>query len=455
MPIHGLTRTEGILPRLGELRKGAAKGHNRPGVDQDFFRFTAQDEPELEQHFTKVFGPAPRKIPCFLPYQYPDECFEAWNYTFRASGIQVKCDGLQVCAQRGEDGHLIHYSNESAPPCMAQTGCYTDGRGQVHRCQPRGMLHIVIPSLMRYGTVAVLTGSKVDISHLSGSLVHLFQKSREFGIALSEIPMQLTRHKMRQSKPMPDGSRRRVPTSFIRIEILPEWVSERMIAATTKGKQIAMTADQELRLALPGREDEVVEDVEAAMLPEASSGIDGWSKAPDNQYPPGTKVLHPHTKEVFVAGQTYNEDDPVEAVPQVTVAEDETLPVEEESGASDPSYELQKFVRGLGFVDEHEGKYRMLLSLILHRAITDWSRVKDDEIVQVLSCLSLMQKTLPSIQDNINFVQEIKERFQVGAYTLDKWNFEKGLKEWMELNYPPEQSPQELADAVPQDDLPF
>ena len=421
MPIHGLTRTEGILPRLGELRKGAAKGNNRPGRDQDFFRFTAQDEPELEQHFTKVFGPEPRKIPCFLPYQYPDECFEAWNYTFRASGIQVKCDGLQVCAQRGEDGHLIHYSNESAPPCMAQTGCYTDGRGQVHRCQPRGMLHIVIPSLMRYGTVAVLTGSKVDISHLSGSLVHLFQKSREFGIALTEIPMQLTRHKMRQSKPMPDGSRRRVPTSFIRIEILPEWVSERMIAATTKGKQIAMTADQELRLALPGREDEVVEDVEAAMLPEA----------------------------------TYSND-----VPLVTVGEDETLDaVIPESDKQDivevGTQAVQDALQTLGFTGEHENQWKMLFSLILGRAIPHWESIGKYEFSVLIEKMLLMSRTLPSIQDNINFVQEIKERFQIGALTLDKWDFEKGLQEWHELNYPPEQSPQELADTVPQDDLPF
>ena len=438
MPIHGLTRTEGILPRLGELRKGAAKGHNRPGVDQDFFRFTAQDEPELEQHFTKVFGPEPRKIPCFLPYQYPDECFEAWNYTFRASGIQVKCDGLHVCAQRGEDGHLIHYSNESAPPCMAQTGCYKDGRGQVHRCQPRGMLHIIIPSLMRYGTVAVLTGSKVDISHLSGSLVHLFQKSREFGIALSEIPMQLTRHKMRQSKPMPDGSRRRVPTSFIRIEILPEWVSERMIAATTKGKQIAMTADQELRLALPGREDEVVEDVEAAMLPEATYGNELVGDGEGTALP---KIMHSKTG----------------AVPLVTVAEDETLPVEEPVNPNQltPRDVSINYMDELGFVGEHEREWRMVASLILGRAINQWDSVKDEDFGRLQDGLRLMQRTLPSIQDNINFVQEIKERFQVGAYTLDKWNFEKGLQEWMELNYPPEPTPTELADTVPQDDLPF
>ena len=455
MPIHGLTRTEGILPRLGELRKGAAKGHNRPGVDQDFFRFTAQDEPELEQHFTKVFGPEPRKIPCFLPYQYPDECFEAWNYTFRASGIQVKCDGLHVCAQRGEDGHLIHYSNESAPPCMAQTGCYTDGRGQVHRCQPRGMLHIVIPSLMRYGTVAVLTGSKVDIAHLSGSLVHLFQKSREFGIALSEIPMQLTRHKMRQSKPMPDGSRRRVPTSFIRIEILPEWVSERMIAATTKGKQIAMTADQELKLALPGREDEVVEGVEAAMLPEATYGNELIGDGEGTALP---EIMHSKTG----------------AVPLVTVGEDEP-----EDDFSFTIARVQDRFARCGFVDEHEGKWRMLASLILGRPITDWPSVKREDISPLVDGMFLMEQTLPSIQDNINFVQDIKERFQLGAYTLDKWNFEKGLQQWMELNYPPEPdttapesihatdaanasdaphwepTPEELADAVPQDDLPF
>ena len=442
MPIHGLTRTEGILPRLGELRKGTpktliTKGKNKGkykwGVDQDFFRFTAQDEPELEQHFAKVFGPEPRKIPCFLPYQYPDECFEAWNYTFRASGIQVKCDGLHVCAQRGEDGHLIHYSNESAPPCMAQTGCYTDGRGQVHRCQPRGMLHIVIPSLMRYGTVAVLTGSKVDISHLSGSLVHLFQKSREFGIALSEIPMQLTRHKMRQSKPMPDGSRRRVPTSFIRIEILPEWVSERMIAATTKGKQIAMTADQELRLALPGREDEVVEDVEAAMLPEATYGNELVGDGEGTALP---DIMHSKTG----------------AVPLVTVAEDEPLPVENEP---QPVTKLYNRLAELGFVGDHAGKDRLVFSLILGRPVADTSSFDENDHAWLLDMMAHMQRTLPSIQDNINFVQEIKERFQVGAYTLDKWDFEKGLREWHELNYPPEQSPQELADTVPQDDLPF
>ena len=53
MPIYGLTRTQGILPKLGELRKGTEKikitkgrnkGKMRAGMDQDYFRFTAVDE---------------------------------------------------------------------------------------------------------------------------------------------------------------------------------------------------------------------------------------------------------------------------------------------------------------------------------------------------------------------------------------------------------------------------
>ena len=424
MPIHGLTHTTGALPRIGELRKGTpkktnARGEQIYGADQDFFRFTSENEPKLVEQFYAVYGAEPREIVCFLPYDTVDQNFEAWKYTFRASGVQVKCDGLHVCSLRNEAGNLVHYSPENAPACMAETGCYVDSKGKKHVCKPSGMLHIVIPALKRAGVVTVLTGSTWDISDLHKSLQFLHEKALRYGKGLSDIPMLLTRHVQRKSTPRADGSRARRPISLLRIEILPSWFAERQIGMATDG-EVQLEEAVKSKMLQPrtysAQHSKPNEDETSSYSPMDASEPDYGSR---------------DVEDAVVTGETPG------------------------NGAVDMHAELQQRFIALGLVDEHEHKWATLCSLILGGNVETLANVTPDQFNTLMIAMLHMQKVFPYQTDNIKFIAETLEGFKAGTIKKEGWVFIRAVNEWHARNYLQQPEPEPAQDMPDDDNLPF
>ena len=419
MPIYGLTATRGRIPRLGELRKGGPKGsgHGGRGKDLNYFRFTAQDEPELEAEFHARFGAEPRKIECFLPYEHPDENFDAWKFIFTKHSFEIKCNGRNICAKRQPDGTLMHYDTSdpaTAPPCLAPTKrCYTDHKGVPHVCEPRALLHIIIPGLMRYGVTSVITGSKIDIANISGTLIQLHQMAKRYGMTLPEIPMQVTRHVQQVSSPMPDGSRRRVPKSLLRLEVLPAWINQRMIAVSTHGEILPMGQDDEISNALGqpiGQDAYALEqEVSSKMLPERTH-------AP-------------------VPART--EQGPAAPVGQTQPAQ----VIEPAADATAAALELvEDAVSKAGFSSGEGARHKWtLVSLILNRPVPDYAGLHVSDLETVLYGIQNMQSVFPNMQAAIKFVSDIKDEFLAGLRQMDTWDWGNALSEWkLKGQNPPE-----------------
>lgn len=213
MPIHGLTydeRSDGRLPRLGVLRKGAPKPNDRqPGRDLgERLRFAGIDE-DVQADWVETFGAATvDEVDIVLPYDRVDDCWEAWREAYVAGGLKVRCDGQNHVLWQRPDGT---YSTDPVP-CP----------GESCDAKPVGRLEVMVPRLARLGTITVTTTSKHDLIALDGSLRAL---AIRFG-SLRGMPLRLTRAQRMISKRGEDGRRSRVPTWLLHLEPSPDWVRD-------------------------------------------------------------------------------------------------------------------------------------------------------------------------------------------------------------------------------------
>ena len=414
MPIQGLTdRNSGRLPRLGELRKGTPKKQNHRGQmvygeDQDFFRFTAVDEPGLEKNFYETYGQQPRRIKGFLAYDTVDENFDAWMYLYRVGGLQVKCDGAQVCRER-KNGAMLSYASGEGPPCKLNhpLGCYVDKRGKGHTCNPHAMLHLILPGLMRHGVVSVMTGSKIDIIKISDTLRYLAKKAERYQMLLSDLPVQITRHKQKVSTPGVDGSRRRVTKSLLRLELLPEWIANRMVAMTSYGEVLTLDSEPQKKA-----------------LPEDASLV----------------------LESKIHDQMMGAESPPVVEPEILVN-----PEEGENGIYylvEQAYELlvavgmQKIVNPqvieLGQWDQDA---LSLCGLILKRKAGNISELGRSDLNRIIDDIEYMQAVFPSVRDNTDFLESTRESFKEKRITMEQWDFRSGVDLWMATSANPEPVP--------------
>ena len=212
MPIKGLTNQAPQFPLIGELRKGAPKPENgnRPGKDLTFFRFTS-DLPDVVEAFEAAYDGEPRLINVFLPFQYVDENWEAWQEEWVAGGLKHRCDGEYVVRMLNDDGTYT----DPAPETVKCPG----------GCKPSGRLKVIIRELGRLAYVLVLTTSKWDIHNLDGQLRALYEIKRD----LRGIPLQLRRRPERKS--MPQGKKRvRREMWLLSIEAAPTYVQLQLAA---------------------------------------------------------------------------------------------------------------------------------------------------------------------------------------------------------------------------------
>jgi len=212
MSIRGLTDRGGALPRIGELRKGAAKGNgNAPGKDLDYFRFTTQDR-EVAELFRERIGTEPREITVTLAYERTDQNFEAWREHWVAGGLMHRCDGVDCVVSRDEKGN---YSREPKP-CPG--GCKSVGR-----------LHVLIPKLERLAIVTLLTTSEHDIINIQGCL----QAIETLNGTLRGVPFLLSRRPREISVPR-DGRRVRATKNLIHIELAQHFVTNQLVSMERK-----------------------------------------------------------------------------------------------------------------------------------------------------------------------------------------------------------------------------
>ena len=188
MPIKSLTNRQPQFPEIGQLRKGEEKTDNRPGKDLTYFRFTS-DIPEVLASFEEHYNGEPRLVNVFLPFQYVDESWEAWQEHWVAGGLKHRCDGEFVVLIQEEDGTY----NEPEPNTLACPG----------DCKPSGRLKVIIPEFRRLAYVTVLTTSKHDIVNLDSQLRALQSVSAD----LRGVPLQIRRRKKNIPTPGTPGSK--------------------------------------------------------------------------------------------------------------------------------------------------------------------------------------------------------------------------------------------------------
>lgn len=225
MAIKRLQRQTASFPRIGKLRKGAAKPSDKqPGKDLDYFRFDS-DDPEAVARFKAAYGEQPRQINVYLPFETVDENFPTWQEAYTAGAMQHRCDGETCVIWLKPDGT---YSQEPKP-CPG--GCKEVGR-----------LNVIIPELARLAYVTVETHSINDILQLTDNL----QAALALRGSLTGIPFVLSRRPQEISTPGKDGKRARYTKWLLFLEPHPDWV--RVQLAAMRHNALAVAANG---LALP------------------------------------------------------------------------------------------------------------------------------------------------------------------------------------------------------------
>lgn len=266
MPIAGLTDRAASFPRIGVLRKGAAKVSDRqPGKDLTHFRFDTDDDQAAAQ-FAEAYGAEPRAIRIYLPYDGVEENFVTWQEHWAAGGLMHRCDGVTCVMRRTANGSGY---DRSPAPCP-HINLPKDHRD---RCKPVGRLSVIIPELKRLAYVTVLTHSIHDIISLTEQLSALS------GVAgrLRGIPMILRRTEREISMPDGKGGRVRRAKWLLSIEAAPHWVGlqleaqERAALPPAAAQPLALPAPQGATYDAGGwaDEDEAVEPPARPPLPPA------------------------------------------------------------------------------------------------------------------------------------------------------------------------------------------
>ena len=213
MPIIGLTDRTAQFPKIGDIRKGAAKTGNAPGRDLDHFRAVfPEDEAEAAAVFVLAYGDKPREINVLLPFAEIDRNFEAWREEYVAGGLVHRCDGETCVIWRDAQGEM----RRTPKPCPG--GCKATGR-----------LKVIIPELRRLAYIEVHTTSVWDIVELTANLESLSKLTRN---GISGIPLVLKRRSREISTPVPKepGKRARRTKWLLSIEAEPRWVDAKLTA---------------------------------------------------------------------------------------------------------------------------------------------------------------------------------------------------------------------------------
>jgi len=247
MPIKGLTDRGLSFPEIGQIRKGAKKGDNRPGADLTYFRVEFGDkEQATAENFRKVYGDQPNAIRIILPFNETERMWDAWLEAYTAGRMVARSDGEFIKYQLDDQGEIVVKNGfdlaGNLVPHPADNIAGHDYKGRDVEFKPTGRLKVIIPELSRAAYLTVMTTSVHDIGNISAQL-GAFKELNEGQLA--GIPFVLRRKPKEISTPSgQNGQRARRVKWLISIEADQEWVKARLGGL----KNLAMPNAEELLL---------------------------------------------------------------------------------------------------------------------------------------------------------------------------------------------------------------
>src|SRR3990167_9779729 len=108
MPIKGLSDRGLAFPEIGQVRKGAKKEGNKPGMDLTFFRVEFDEtEKKTEAAFRAVYGDKPQWIRVILPFNEIDRMWECWDEAYTAGRMVARSDREFLTYQIDNEGNIL------------------------------------------------------------------------------------------------------------------------------------------------------------------------------------------------------------------------------------------------------------------------------------------------------------------------------------------------------------
>lgn len=238
MPIKGLSDRGLAFPEIGQIRKGAKKGENRPGADLKYFRVEFdENETKTAELFKTIYKDqydklgGPQFIRIIFPFNEIERMWDPWYEAYTAGRMVARSDGEYITYQLDDQGEIVVHNgvdlNGNKVPHPADNTAGKDYRGNPVKFKATGRLKIIVPELSRAAYLTVMTTSKNDIANISDQLAAFRQLN---GGVLAGIPFILRRRPKMVSQPKSDTDKTRVRRVkwLISIEADPKWANAKL-----------------------------------------------------------------------------------------------------------------------------------------------------------------------------------------------------------------------------------
>ncbi len=227
MPIKGLSDRGLAFPEIGQIRKGAKKGENRPGADLTYFRVEFDElEKVAAANFKAAYKDQPTAIRILLPFNEIERMWDPWLEAYTAGRLVARSDGEFITYQLDDKGDLIVHNgvdnsgNRVPHPANGIAG--HDYKGNPVKFKPTGRLKVIVPELKRAAYLTVMTTSTHDIANISSQLAAFKELNNG---QLAGIPFILRRRPKSISTPSDNGQRVRRVKWLMSIEVDPDWAA--------------------------------------------------------------------------------------------------------------------------------------------------------------------------------------------------------------------------------------
>jgi hypothetical protein len=228
--ISGLDEREEEYPCIGAIRKGAAKGDNRPGKDLHYFRLDFdKNEKALAESVAKKHGENPDRLDILLPPFPLHEVWSVFNEFYVGSVLVHRCDPNKNIVLKDLDPRTLEprkLTDESGLPRICTGYRLTDKNNNVHEEKSECRLKIMLRGTGRPAYLLVRSHSVNDAVNIERQLKALLATQRLLGKSdLSGIPLVLKRVP-KMVPAMINGKRTRVEKYLISIEADESWYAE-------------------------------------------------------------------------------------------------------------------------------------------------------------------------------------------------------------------------------------
>ena len=304
MPIKGLTDKGLSFPQIGRIKKGemipvqGKQGVMRP-VDLDYFKVEFADTEEgeaLAAKFVAAFGPEPKSIDIFLPFNEIDQMWDGYLEAYTASRLLARSDGpaeeggVVLFRCDGKTGETIVRNGENLEtglhePHPVDNIAGKDYKGKPVYYNPIGRLKVIVPDLEEAAYLLFTTGSWNDIRFISQQLAGLKELNQDM---IKGVPLKLIRSDHEVMAPI-DGKKTRVTKSLVSIKADPEWVKARI----QEDKKMAFPDRIIDAMLTPGDQIEETEERALAELTHPDQWGEGGQTVITLEEPPEAQAIDP------------------------------------------------------------------------------------------------------------------------------------------------------------------